>query len=231
MLGTYEPEISSNAYAANSFLAAAFMVCGALYIAVQVGSGIVKKVEKEVEVSFVEEIKLEPPKPPKPIELPKKLLPPPPAEQVIAPNVKTIRSSQPIKIKQVKAPIVMHKGPLAEADASAEKGVYVYEESGGSAVVAQALPSSAQAPIPLPSNREPEYPLVAKKEGKSGLVILKLVIAVDGSVADVRVLKGEEPFLSEALAAVKTWKYKPALMDGNPISVYHVVKIPFRYEA
>lgn len=229
MLGTYQPEISNNVNTANSFLASSLIVCGALAFAIQLGTGVAKHIEKQVEVTFVDEIKLEPPKPQQPIELPKVLTPPPP-EPIVAANVKTIRTSQPIKMKQIKAPLVMKKGPLAEADASQEKGVYVYTPPAGAAQ-AQALPTEAKAPVPLPSNREPEYPLLAKKEGRSGLVILKLVVAADGSVADVNILRGEEPFLAEALAAVKTWKYRPATVDGEPISVYHVVKIPFRYEA
>ena len=44
----------------------------------------------------------------------------------------------------------------------------------------------------------------------------------------IRPLLGEEPFLSAAMAAVKRWRYQPALLDGKPISTYRLIRVPFR---
>jgi protein TonB len=44
-------------------------------------------------------------------------------------------------------------------------------------------------------------------------------------------MRGEEPFISAAVNAVRTWKYKPALYKGQPITVYRIIQIPFKLTA
>ncbi len=50
------------------------------------------------------------------------------------------------------------------------------------------------------------------------VVILELVIAVDGSVHDPRVVSGDEPFASAALDAARAWRFSPALRSGKPVA-------------
>ena len=47
----------------------------------------------------------------------------------------------------------------------------------------------------------------------------------------VQVMRGEEPFVAAALAAVKHWKYTPAQYKGQPIAVYRIIQIPFKLTA
>jgi len=47
----------------------------------------------------------------------------------------------------------------------------------------------------------------------------------------IEVLRGEEPFKTAAVEAAKKWKYKPAMVKGQPISVYRIIQIPFRLTA
>jgi TonB family protein len=56
-------------------------------------------------------------------------------------------------------------------------------------------------------------------------VILKVYILASGQVAKVELMRGDEPFASAALAAVKHWKYTPAMYKGHPISVYRIIQI------
>jgi TonB family protein len=58
-----------------------------------------------------------------------------------------------------------------------------------------------------------------------------VVILADGSVGDVQVLRGEEPFVAAALSTVKHWKYAPARYKGLPIAVYRIIQIPFKLTA
>jgi TonB family protein len=58
-----------------------------------------------------------------------------------------------------------------------------------------------------------------------------VIIRADGSVADVQVMRGDEPFVSAAVRTVKTWKYKPAIYNGKPITVYRIIQIPFKLTA
>ncbi len=94
-----------------------------------------------------------------------------------------------------------------------------------------ALPPDAVPPRPEGGNASPDYPSDARATGLEGEVFLKIVIEADGTVGDIQVKKGDEPFVSAAVAAVKTWRYSPALVEGKPTAVYRVIKVPFRLKS
>jgi protein TonB len=76
----------------------------------------------------------------------------------------------------------------------------------------------------------PEYPAIARSAGKSGIVILEAVIAEDGSVRDVSVLRSE-PLLDEAaVRAVRQWRFTPTLLNGQPIAVIMTVTVAFNLQ-
>lgn len=92
-------------------------------------------------------------------------------------------------------------------------------------------PEVVVAPQPLSGNARPAFPEDARRRGLQGDVILKVRISATGEVVDVEVLRGEEPFLAAAIAAVRTWRYRPALVDGKPSPFTRRVQIPFRIRA
>jgi protein TonB len=89
------------------------------------------------------------------------------------------------------------------------------------------LPEDGTPAEPNDDNVAPEPPVEMIEKGIAGKVILKIVISETGKVTKLDVMKGEEPFVSAAVAAVKTWTYKPATVDGAPIAVFKIVKIDF----
>lgn len=74
---------------------------------------------------------------------------------------------------------------------------------------------------------DPVYPEEAKKEGLSGEVVLALHISKDGTVENIRVVKGPQVFQHSALDAVKQWRYQPFLLNGDPIAVDTQVTVVF----
>lgn len=73
----------------------------------------------------------------------------------------------------------------------------------------------------------PKYPKEARDRGIQGDVFLQAQIDTNGNVSDLKVLKGD-PILAEAsMEAVKQWKYKPYLLDGEPVLVETTIKITF----
>jgi TonB family protein len=76
-------------------------------------------------------------------------------------------------------------------------------------------------------NAMPDYPESARAKGLEGQVILKIVVTEQGEVEDIKVLRGEEPFVAAAIAVAKTWRYTAALIEGRPAAVFRIVKIPF----
>lgn len=76
---------------------------------------------------------------------------------------------------------------------------------------------------------DPAYPLQLMKENVAGTVILYAVIHADGSVGNVRVLRGVDERLDRfASEAVTQWKFEPATKNGSPVDVEATFQIPFR---
>jgi TonB family protein len=76
---------------------------------------------------------------------------------------------------------------------------------------------------------DPAYPMQLMRENVHGTVILYAVIHADGSVGDVRILRGVDQRLDRyATEAVQQWKFDPATKNGTPVDVEATFQIPFR---
>jgi len=76
---------------------------------------------------------------------------------------------------------------------------------------------------------DPAYPLELMRRNVHGTVTLYAVIRNDGSVTDVKVLRGVDDRLDQyARAALAHWRFRPATKNGNPVDLEAVVMIPFR---
>ena len=78
------------------------------------------------------------------------------------------------------------------------------------------------------ADRPYKFQVLCPYQVGSGDVILKVRISDTGAVLDVQLIRGDEPFASVAIAAVRTWRYRPALVDGRPVAFTRRVQIPFR---
>jgi len=74
----------------------------------------------------------------------------------------------------------------------------------------------------------PTYPPLARAAGVEGVVILEAVIAEDGSVRDLRVLRSNPLLEAAALEAVRQWRFTPTLLNGEPVPVVMTVTVAFR---
>jgi TonB family protein len=75
---------------------------------------------------------------------------------------------------------------------------------------------------------EPQYPEAARKQKIQGPVVLDVRIAPDGAVEDVRVVSGA-PLLTQASSdAVKQWRFKPRLLNGQAVRMETTVTLNFR---
>jgi TonB family protein len=76
---------------------------------------------------------------------------------------------------------------------------------------------------------DPAYPLQLMRENVSGTVILYAVIHADGTVGNVRILRGVDDRLDRfASQAVTQWQFQPATKNGSPVDVEATFQIPFR---
>jgi TonB family protein len=75
---------------------------------------------------------------------------------------------------------------------------------------------------------EPHYPLSARKQKKSGVVVLEAIVEQDGRVGSVWIARPTDPDLDAAASeAVHQWRYEPALKDGKPVRVFLTVTVNF----
>jgi len=95
--------------------------------------------------------------------------------------------------------------------------------------VAQEQPKAGQdvQPATLVRRVNPEYPESWKKEGLQGTVHLRMTIAKDGTVRDIKVVDGDSLLAKSAETAVRQWRYKPALRNGEPVEVHATVAVAF----
>lgn len=74
----------------------------------------------------------------------------------------------------------------------------------------------------------PKYPLAAAIAHIEGIVIFEAIITRAGSVDQVKTLRADHPLLEKAARdAVLQWKYKPAMLQGQPVKVYFTVTVKF----
>src|ERR1700739_2036781 len=66
---------------------------------------------------------------------------------------------------------------------------------------------------------QPVYPPLARQTRISGTVRLHAIISKTGSVESLEVLSGHPLLVRAALDAVQQWKYKPTLLNGEPVEV------------
>ncbi len=82
----------------------------------------------------------------------------------------------------------------------------------------------------LISQTKPVYPPLAKQARIQGIVILEAVIGKDGMVSEIKVLNGHPLLQQAAIDAVSQWKYKPTLLNGEPVEVVTTVTVNFAFQ-
>jgi periplasmic protein TonB len=74
---------------------------------------------------------------------------------------------------------------------------------------------------------QPTYPPLARTARVQGSVVLAAVIGKDGSIENLHVISGHPLLTQAALDAVKQWKYRPYILNGEPVEVDTQVTVNF----
>ena len=75
---------------------------------------------------------------------------------------------------------------------------------------------------------QPIYPQNAISMRVEGSVELMATISKTGDITQVKVLKGDSQLTKAATDAVKQWKYKPYLLNGEPVEIQTQITINFK---
>lgn len=96
---------------------------------------------------------------------------------------------------------------------------------------APATPAPAQAtsdPVPIGKPSAP-YPVAALRNGESGTVMLRITVGPDGVPSGIALARssGSRTLDRAAMGAVKSWRFTPAMRNGQPVSA--TVQVPVAY--
>ncbi|MGH9396646.1 MAG: energy transducer TonB [Terriglobia bacterium] len=81
------------------------------------------------------------------------------------------------------------------------------------------------APIKVIANAPAPYPFASLA---SGTVILQVMVDEAGAIKNINVLHGIPSLTEDAESAVRAWKFKPAVLDGKPVTTSMVASFAFR---
>jgi periplasmic protein TonB len=73
----------------------------------------------------------------------------------------------------------------------------------------------------------PQYPAIAKAAGVQGVVVLQATISQNGLIQNLRVISGPPMLQRAAMEAVRSWRYKPYLLNGVPVEVETTINVVF----
>src|SRR5205823_366282 len=80
------------------------------------------------------------------------------------------------------------------------------------------------------SRVQPLYPQIAVRNRVQGIVHLNAVITPYGKLDELRVLSGHPMLAQAAVDAVRQWKFRPYVLNGQPIEVQTEVIVNFRLD-
>ena len=154
--------------------------------------------------------------------------PPPPEPELFRPDTTPSEPAEQAELPALRAPPPENL-PLAELDFSLPRGPGSHDGLLDHAFALRAgdfqtdltfsLDEVDERPQPR-SQPRPSYPYSLRRAGISGEVVLLFVITREGRVEEVEVESTDHPdFVRTAKEAVRRWRYEPARMGGEPVSV------------
>jgi periplasmic protein TonB len=74
---------------------------------------------------------------------------------------------------------------------------------------------------------QPKYPKEAKQSHISGTVVLRAVIAKNGTIQELQFVSGAPELMRSAMDAVRQWRYKPTELEGRPVEVETTISVVY----
>lgn len=176
--------------------------------------------------------------------------PPPPPPPPAAPQIQHVQKVSEIVDGALRTPSKIPKKiqMIKEEEAPAATGVtggVVGGVPGGSAngviggiIGSAAPPPKVAAPQKLRVSSgvadglkvhdvQPTYPQMARIAHIQGDVVLQATISKNGTIENLHAIQGHPILIQAAMDAVKQWKYKPYILNGEPVEVETTIKVQF----
>ena len=136
-----------------------------------------------------------------------------------------------------------HTGAAGKSKETAAPDVKISEIAASSGEALPDLMGPTSAPTPVLQNLmvsqgvsrgllikqvQPVYPRSAIDMKIEGAVQLMAVVTKNGDISQTKVLSGDKTLAQAAVEAVKKWKYKPYLLNGEPVDIQTQITVNFR---
>jgi TonB family protein len=92
---------------------------------------------------------------------------------------------------------------------------------------AQIEPLSTAAAPELRQTFDSTYPLLGPRMKVQGSVVLQAVIGADGNIENLRVISGPAVLTAAAQQAVRQWRFKPYMQNGEPVETKATITVNF----
>ena len=189
-----------------------------------------------------------PPPPPPPPPAPAA---PPKVIKVVQTNIINNQLQAPVKVPTKIAMIKEEEAPPPVASSGGVQGGVQGGVAGGAmgGVIGGMIGSTAPPPPPQPkvappppqkvrvsqgvmqgnliNQVKPTYPTMAKTARISGAVILQATISKNGAIENVHSVSGHPMLVPAAIDAVRQWRYRPYLLNGEPVEVETQITVNF----
>ena len=74
---------------------------------------------------------------------------------------------------------------------------------------------------------QPEYPALARLAHIQGAVLLRAMISRQGTIEDLQAVSGPPLLIKAAIEAVQQWRYRPYVLNGDPVEVDTQITVNF----
>lgn len=102
----------------------------------------------------------------------------------------------------------------------------VLQDGAGAAPAGRKIVPASTMNAQLLTMVSPHFPVQKQAQG-SQVVVLQVVVRHTGAVNPIHIVSGNPSLESEAMDAVRLWRYRPYVEDGQPIDVMTNVKVDF----
>jgi protein TonB len=74
---------------------------------------------------------------------------------------------------------------------------------------------------------QPSYPPLARSARIQGTVLLRAIISRTGTIENLQTISGHPMLVGAAIDAVRQWRYRPYILNGDPVEVETQVTVKF----
>lgn len=115
---------------------------------------------------------------------------------------------------------------MTRAAAPTAQAVVVQEPERAKRIIRTRVGGNVQDAMVI-SRKIPDYPAMARSMRVEGKVVFQAVIGTAGTIQQLQLVSGHPLLVQASMDAVRQWRYRPTMLNGDPIEVDTVISVSF----